>query len=149
MIRVLLQSSRPSLEPLLGATLGAGIALQVESTESKVFELMDRKQVDVVIVDLEFSAQVTSGLTFISRVRESGLPVLAITDDERRSTSLELLERGVSDQFRNPPSPFEMTLAIRRVHEHTQMRRELAAARRALSQTGGFEVSRLLLGPIN
>jgi DNA-binding NtrC family response regulator len=78
-------------------------------------------------------------LEFIEKVQAAGVPVLAITDDDRRSVALQLMERGVSEQFRNPPSPLEMTLAIRRAHEQAKLRRELISARQALSHVGGMQ----------
>ncbi|MEO5926642.1 MAG: sigma-54 dependent transcriptional regulator [Bryobacteraceae bacterium] len=138
MIRTLLRSSRSNLEPLLSATLGADIDLRLEVSENRAFDLLDRNHVDVVIVDLEGNMSLDSQKPFITAVRERGLPVLAITDDERRAGALELMELGVTDQFRNPPSPLEMTLAIRRAYEQAKMRKELIQARKALSQMGGI-----------
>ncbi len=139
MIRTLLRSSRSSLEPVLTATLGSDISLRLADSERRAFYLIDRNEVDVVIADLEGGIPPEAQFRFIDRVRAAGIPVVAISDDDRRSVALQLMERGVSDQFRNPPSPLEMTLAIRRAHEHAKMRSELISARHALSRAGGMQ----------
>ena len=139
MIRTLLRSSRSSLEAVLTATLGSDVALSLAGSEARAFYLIDHKEVDVVIADLEGGIPQETQLAFIDKVRAAGIPVVAISDDDRRSVALQLMERGVSDQFRNPPSPLEMTLAIRRAHEHAQMRKELGRARLALSRVGGVQ----------
>ena len=139
MIRTLLCSPRSNLEPLLGATLGADVALCVEPLECRGLDRINRNEVDVVIVDVAEAGLPDGMFDFIAKVQERGLPVLAITSDNRRATALNLMQHGVSDQFSNPPSPLEMTLAIRRAHSFTQMQRELAEARRTLRRVGGMD----------
>ncbi|MEP6960972.1 MAG: sigma-54 dependent transcriptional regulator [Acidobacteriota bacterium] len=137
MIRTLLYSKRPNLEHALGATLGSDIDFRVESEELQFLAQIQAKKADVIIVDLNGrTAALDSQLELIAKAQEPGLPVLVMTDDDRRSTALELMQRGVCDHFRNPPSPLEMTIVIRRVHEYAQMRRELATARESMGSGG-------------
>ena len=132
-VRVVIFSRQSALQQLLGATLGADISVQVESDGRRILGLIAQGRADVVIVDLDsrFAALETQ-LAFIAKLKGIDLPVLVLTDDDRRSTALELLEHGVYAHFLKPPSPVEMTVIIRHAHEHAQLKRELAETRKTL-----------------
>jgi len=72
-------------------------------------------------------------------LRTTDVPVIVLTDDDRRSTALELMQHGVYDHFRNPPSPLEMTIVIRRAFEHAQLKRELAQAQHKIRAVTGID----------
>src|SRR5690349_752856 len=115
MIRVVIHSGQQSLERPLGATLGPKIQLQVIPDHASVLNKIAQQQVDVVVVDLDARfASVEDQFSFIAQLRTTNLPVLVLTDDDCRSTALDLLQEGVYDYFRKPPSPLEMSVVIRR-----------------------------------
>ncbi|MEO8026349.1 MAG: sigma-54 dependent transcriptional regulator [Bryobacteraceae bacterium] len=133
MIRALLYSDQSALQQILGATLASNIHLQVDSDKQGVLDRIAQKQVDVLIVDLNAGfVPLEIQLAFIAQLQTTDLPVLVLTDDDRRSTALELMQHGVYDHFRNPPSPLEMTIIIRRAYEHAQLKRELAEAKQTI-----------------
>jgi len=123
------------LQQLLGATMEADFRLQVESDRQRVLDRIAKKQVDVLIVDLNAHfTPLESQLAFIGQLQAVDLPVLVLTDDDRRSTALELMQHGVYDHFRNPPSPLEMSIVVRRAFEHAKLRRELAEAKQRIRE---------------
>ncbi|HUQ92719.1 MAG TPA: sigma-54 dependent transcriptional regulator [Bryobacteraceae bacterium] len=140
MIRVLIVSGQTSLQRPLGAILEPEMTISVQADRKSALDLISRDQADVVIVDLDTRfAPLVQQLAFLSELRGAGVPVLVLTDDDRRSTALELLEHGVYDQIRKPPSPLEMSVVIRRAHEHALLKRELAEAKRKLLDTGSCD----------
>jgi len=134
-IRVLIFSGQLNLQRPLEATLGPDIEVRVEADRRAALATIARRQTDVVIVDLDSRfAPLEAQLAFIAEMRGTDLPVMVITDDDRRSTALELLEHGVCDHFRKPPCPMEMSIVIRRAHEHARLKRELAEAKKKLCE---------------
>ncbi|MFN7934505.1 MAG: sigma-54 dependent transcriptional regulator [Bryobacteraceae bacterium] len=134
MIRVVIISGQSALERPLMVTLGEGFHVRVTADRRAAHQEIARGQVDVVVVDLDtrFSA-LDDQFQFLDELRGSDLPVLVMTDDDRRSTALDLLQHGVYDSFRKPPSPIEMRIVIRRAHEHARLKAELAEMRRKMT----------------
>jgi DNA-binding NtrC family response regulator len=129
-IRLLLQSDDRSLQNLLAMTLGAGYSVRVEPDKDRVKALAAAEQADVLILDLDSThASLEEALAYISELRAFRLPIVAMTDDDKRSTAMELVQHGVYDYFRKPPHLMELKLVVRRAHEHAQMKRELEATR--------------------
>src|SRR6185503_7453331 len=62
-------------------------------------------------------------------------PVVVMTDDSRRATVLELLQRGIYDYLHKPPSLPELKIVVRRAHEHASLQKELEKAREKLRAT--------------
>lgn len=131
MIQVVILSGQVSLERPLGATLGSNIQVKVISDASAVRQRIREGRADVIIVDLDTRfSRLEDQFAFIAELQDPDLPVLVLTDDDRRSTALDLLQRGVYDYLRKPPSPMEMAIVIRRAHEHAVLKRELNEMKR-------------------
>jgi DNA-binding NtrC family response regulator len=129
MIRLLFHSEDSKLKYLLAPTLGAEFKVTVESDRHRVKQLMADNQCDVLILDFDSShCSSEQQLNIIDEYRQSHIPVVVMTDDDRRSTVIELIQRGVYDYFRKPPSIPELRIIIRRAHEHAALKRELASA---------------------
>ena len=131
MIRLLFYSKDQKLHPLLSATLGVDFHVAVESSMELVKRLSAEGECDVVILD--FDARYSSleeQLELFDEIRHLPLPIVVMTDDDRRSTAMELVQRGVYDYFRKPPSLPELKIIVRRAHEHALLKRELANAQR-------------------
>src|SRR2546425_11720741 len=135
MIRLLLNSDS-KLQSMLAAALGPDYSVRVESNKEKVKRALAAEQVDVLIVDLDStSAALTEQLAFLAEIKGSGIPIVAMTDDDRRSTALELVGHGVYDYFRKPPSIVELKFVVGRAHEHGMLKRELEKVKHKLRET--------------
>ena len=105
MIRLVLLSGDPKLQRLLTPALGPDFNVLVESHPARLKQLVADEQVDVLILDLDDDyCSIPEQLTFFDEIRDSRVPVVVMTDDSRRSGVMELLQRGVYDCFRKPPS---------------------------------------------
>ena len=71
-------------------------------------------------------------LAYISEIRGYRIPIVAMTDDDRRSTAMALVQHGVYDYFRKPPHLLELKLVVRRAHEHATLQKNLEAAKEQL-----------------
>ena len=138
MIRLLLYSNDRKLQSLLSVTLGTDYHVLVEPNKDIVKKTLAGEQADVLILDFD------SGLTpldellrFLSEVADFHTPVVVMTDDEKRSTIMRLVEHGAYDCFRKPPHLVELKLVVRRAYQHAQLKSELQAAREnSHGQTG-------------
>ena len=71
-------------------------------------------------------------LAFLADIKGSPFPIVVMTDDDRRSTALELVGRGVYDYFRKPPSIADLKFVVGRAHEHAKLKRELERTKEKL-----------------
>jgi DNA-binding NtrC family response regulator len=114
----------------------------VESNKANLQRLVAEDQVDVLILDLDANySSVEEQLEFFQEVRETRIPVVVMTEDNRRSTVIELLQLGIYDYLRKPPSLPELKIVIRRAHEQATLRKELdktKARLRAASRCDGL-----------
>ncbi len=114
-------------------TLGSDYRVRVEPDGDRVKPLLGAGQADVLILDLDSGHDsLEEALAYLSELREYRVPVVVMTDDDKRSTAMELVQHGVYDYFRKPPHLLELKLVVRRAHEHAQLHRELDAARQQL-----------------
>jgi DNA-binding NtrC family response regulator len=129
MIRLLLYSDS-KLQAVLAVTLGPGYSVLVESSKDKVKKLLAGDLVDVLIVDLDSThSALTEQLAFLAEIKGTSVPIVVMTDDDRRSTAMELVGRGVYDYFRKPPSIVDLKFVVGRAHEHAKLKRELERAK--------------------
>ena len=133
MIRLVLFSGDSKLQRLLAPALGSDYSVLVESDAAKLRQLVDDQQVDVLGLDLDgHYSPVQEQLDFFETMRDSRVPIVVMTDDSRRATVLELLQRGAYDYLRKPPSLPELKIVIRRAHEHATLKHELEHTREKL-----------------
>jgi DNA-binding NtrC family response regulator len=133
MIRLVLFSGDSKLQRLLAPALGSDYSVLVESDAAKLRQLVDDQQVDVLGLDLDANySPVQEQLDFFETMRNSQVPIVVMTDDSRRATVLELLQRGAYDYLRKPPSLPELKIVIRRAHEHATLKHELENTREKL-----------------
>jgi DNA-binding NtrC family response regulator len=125
MIRLLLYSDS-KLRDVLAATLGPDYSVVVQSGKDEVKLLLAGEQVDVLIVDLDSTVSgLAEQLAFLADIKGSRVPIVVMTDDDRRSTAMELVGHGVYDYFRKPPSIVDLKFVVGRAHEHAKLKREL------------------------
>jgi len=125
-IRVLLYSQDLGLYALLAPTLGCEFALILERRIDRMREIVSREQCDVLILDLDRkSFPIQQQLGFFDEVRDLGVPVVVMADDDSRSVVLNLVQRGFYDYVRKPPALPELKIVVRRAYEYAVLKREL------------------------
>ena len=124
MIRLLLYSQDKKLPLLLGPTLGSEFEVALESNLERVKELVRNQRCDVVILDLD-SDSTDQQRSFVEDMRFHRMPVVVMADDDHREAAMDLVQRGVYDYFRKPPSLAELKIVVRRAYEHSRMGRDL------------------------
>src|SRR6266852_1389712 len=133
MIRLVLFSGDPKLQRLLAPALGSEYSVLVESDPSKLEQFVAAENVDVLILDADSNySSVKEQVAFFDEIRDSRVPVVVMTNDSRRATVLELLQRGVYDYLRKPPSLPELKIVVRRAHEHAILKKELEKTKEKL-----------------
>lgn len=125
MINLLLYSHNTELHSLLTSALGSDFRLTVDSNRERVSYLSLNRKCDVVILDLE-SCPSNARFEFFDELQRVNVPVLTITGDESRQTTLELLQRGVHNCCRKPLEIPELRILLRRTHEYAVSKREAA-----------------------
>jgi DNA-binding NtrC family response regulator len=138
MIRVLVCSGDPKLQPLLAATLGGECQVSVQPEPVKLKAAVASGQSDVVLLDLDATyCEVEQQAKLYEDIAQSDVSVVAMADDEARATATDLVQNGVFGYCRKPPAMREMRALIRRAYDHAMMKRELEGKRR--SQQGSLE----------
>jgi DNA-binding NtrC family response regulator len=131
MIRLVLYSPDPKLQPLLASALKPEYSVQWESSRERLKQVAACDEADVLVLDLDSNhSSLEEQLSFYDGLRDSHLPIVVMTDDLRRSTATEFLQRGAYDCVRKPPSLIELKVVVRRAYEHALMKRELEDMRR-------------------
>jgi DNA-binding NtrC family response regulator len=137
MIRLLLYSSDPDLQVLLGPTLGGEFSILLERRMDRIRQLITEGQCDVVIYDLDCTfLPLQQQLGQFDQICDLGIPVVVMTDDDSRATAMDLVQRGVSNYIRKPPALPELRIVIRRAHELAVLKREAESARQHFPAPG-------------
>jgi DNA-binding NtrC family response regulator len=133
MLRLALYSKDSRLQSVLALALGGDYSVLVESSKETIRRIVDEERLDVLMLDLDSNyGSIEDQLGFFDEMRDSRIPVVVMTDDQRRSTAMELVQWGVYDYFRKPPSLPELKIVVRRAHEHSVLKRELEETRETL-----------------
>ena len=137
MVRLLLYSQDINLQCLLAPTLGADFSVALERRMDGIRQIVSRGQCDVLILDLDSSTYpMQEQLGFFDEIRDLGIPVVVMTDDDSRETAMDLVQRGVYNCIRKPPVLPELKIVVRRAHEFAMQRRELEEIRRLVVPSG-------------
>jgi len=137
MIRILLYSHDDNLQSLLALTLGAEFSVFLERRMDRIRETILQGRCDVLIMDLDSGSDpMQQQLLFFDEVRESGVPVVVMTDDDGRPTAMDLVQRGVYNYIRKPPALPELRIIVRRAHEFAVLKQELDRIRQRLPPSG-------------
>src|SRR6185503_4247739 len=96
--------------------------------------LLDRESVDVVIQDMNFRADTTSGEEGIALFREirarlPDLPVILMTAWTQLESAVELVKAGAADYLAKPWDDAKLLTTVQNLLELSQTRRELARRR--------------------
>jgi DNA-binding NtrC family response regulator len=137
MISLLLYSQDLNLQFLLAPTLGPEFSVFLERRMDKIREIISQGQCDVLIVDLDSrSYPMQQQLGFFDEIRDFGVPVVVMTDDDGRATAMDLVQRGVYNYIRKPPALQELKIVVRRAHEFAVLKQELESVRGRLPSSG-------------
>lgn len=132
-IRIVLYSKDAKLEPLLASALRSQCRVEWESDWTALETRMAQDEADILVLDFDSNeGSLSEHLAFYDELRECRIPVVVMTDDLRRSTAMEYLQRGAYDCVRKPPSLVELSVVLRRAYEHKTMKDELANIREAM-----------------
>jgi DNA-binding NtrC family response regulator len=137
MIRILLYSHDDNLQSLLAPTLGMEFSVFLERRMDRIREIISRGRCDVLILDLDAgSYPLQQQLEFFDEIRDFGVPVVVMTDDDGRATAMDLVQRGVYNYIRKPPALPELRIVVRRAHEYAVLKQELDSVRQRLPPSG-------------
>ena len=104
MIRLLLHSQDADMQTLLAATLGKDFTLLLERRMDAIREVIAQAECDVLILDLDSSSSaIQRQLGFFDEIRDGGVPVVVMTDEDSKAIALDLVQRGVYNYIRKPP----------------------------------------------
>ncbi len=139
-IELILLSGDRNVHSILTGALGPSYCVRMESDKEKVKRAVLESKADLVAVDLDCNFNSSAEYrVFLNEIRNPRIPIVALTGDGRRSTTLELLQCGVDDYIAKPLALPELRIVIRRAYEHASLKREAEAARVALDATRGCD----------
>jgi len=105
----------------------------LERGMDKIRQTISQGQCDVLILDLDSSSYpIQRQLGFFDEIRDFGVPVVVMTDDDSRAMAMDLVQRGVYNYIRKPPALPELKIVVRRAHEYAVLKRELESVRQRL-----------------
>jgi len=137
MIRILLYSHDDNLQSLLAPTLGMEFSVFLERRMDRIREIISQGRCDVLVLDLDASSYpIPQQLQFFDEIRDFGVPVVVMTDDDGRATAMDLVQRGVYNYIRKPPALPELRIVVRRAHEYAVLKQELDRMRQRLPPSG-------------
>ncbi len=107
----------------------------VAHTPAEALALLEREAIDVVIQDMNFSADTTSGeegaaLFRAIRARHADLPVILLTAWTRLESAVELVKAGAADYLAKPWDDAKLLATVENLLELSESTRHLAAVRR-------------------
>src|SRR5580658_3012862 len=103
----------------------------------RIREIISQGSCDVLIVDLDSrSYPMQQQPVFFDQIRDFGVPVVVMTDDDSRATAMDMVQRGVNNYIRKPPALQELKIVVRRAHEFAVLKQELENVRRRLPSSG-------------
>jgi DNA-binding NtrC family response regulator len=95
---------------------------------------------DVLILDVDPDSDLAGDdAAGYSDISESGVPVIAMADDDNRLRALELVERGAHSFVRKPPTVRELKAILRKAYDDRLLKGELEGARQQLRNTIGLD----------
>jgi DNA-binding NtrC family response regulator len=137
MIRILLYSDDDNLQALLAPTLGTEFSVFLERRMDRIKEIISQARCEVLILDLDSSSHpLQRQLQFFDEIRDFGVPVVVMTDDDGRASAMDLVQRGVYNYIRKPPALPELRIIVRRAHEYAVLKQELDRMRQRLPPSG-------------
>jgi DNA-binding NtrC family response regulator len=136
MVRIVLHSPDQKLHSLLAPALRPEFTVIFEPDRKKLKDVAAGGHADVLVLDMDSNYMgLNEQLALYDEISDSPIPLVVMTDDLRRTTATEFLQRGAFDCIRKPPSLVEFKVIVGRAHEHALMKAELEQIRQAMSAT--------------
>ncbi|SHN34252.1 sigma-54 dependent transcriptional regulator [Rhizobacter sp. OV335] len=135
MRRILIIDDNPAVGQALSLLLSLhDIQAEVALTPADGLAALDRGPVDVVIQDMNFSADTTSGaegaaLFRAIRERQPDLPVILLTAWTRLEAAVELVKAGAADYLAKPWDDAKLVATVENLLELSESTREVARVR--------------------
>ncbi|OOG59844.1 sigma-54 dependent transcriptional regulator [Rhodanobacter sp. C03] len=130
--------------PAVGEALSLALSLHeirplTALTQNEGLALLDREAVDVVIQDMNFTADTTSGEEGVAlfraiRERHTDLPVILLTAWTHLETAVELVKAGASDYLAKPWDDHKLLATVENLLELSESTREMTRSRRERRQ---------------
>lgn len=130
--------------PAVGEALSLLLSLHeirplVAGEPQQALALLERERIDVVIQDMNFSADTTSGEEGVAlfraiRARQPDLPVVLLTAWTRLESAVELVKAGAADYLAKPWDDAKLLTTLENLMELAEASRELGQARLARRQ---------------
>lgn len=130
--------------PAVGEALSLALSLHeirplTALTPAEGLALLEREAVDVVIQDMNFTADTTSGKEGISlfraiRERHPDLPVILLTAWTHLETAVELVKAGAADYLAKPWDDNKLLATVENLLELSESTREITRSRRERRQ---------------
>jgi DNA-binding NtrC family response regulator len=107
------------------------VAVACAESPAAGLAVLDRRSIDVVIQDMNFRADTTSGeegaaLFRAIRARHADMPVILMTAWTQLATAVELVKAGAADYLAKPWDDTKLLATVRNLLELAETRRELA-----------------------
>ncbi|KQU76910.1 MULTISPECIES: sigma-54 dependent transcriptional regulator [unclassified Rhizobacter] len=135
MRRILIIDDNPAVGQALSLLLSLhDIQAEVALTPQDGLAALDRRPVDVVIQDMNFSADTTSGAEGVAlfraiRERQPDLPVILLTAWTRLEAAVELVKAGAADYLAKPWDDAKLVATVENLLELSESTREVARVR--------------------
>ena len=130
--------------PAVGDALSLALSLHeirplTALTQNEGLALLEREAVDVVIQDMNFTADTTSGEEGVAlfraiRERHPDLPVVLLTAWTHLETAVELVKAGASDYLAKPWDDNKLLTTVENLLELSESTREMTRSRRERRQ---------------
>jgi DNA-binding NtrC family response regulator len=110
------------------------VAVACAESPAAGLAVLDRRPIDVVIQDMNFRADTTSGeegaaLFRAIRARHADMPVILMTAWTQLATAVELVKAGAADYLAKPWDDTKLLATVQNLVELSETRRELARRR--------------------
>ncbi|BDU20334.1 sigma-54 dependent transcriptional regulator [Dyella sp. GSA-30] len=125
--------------PTVGEALSLALSLHeirplVALTQEQGLEMLERERIDVVIQDMNFTADTTSGEEGVAlfraiRQRHTDLPVILLTAWTHLETAVELVKAGAADYMAKPWDDAKLLATVENLLELSESTREVSRAR--------------------
>ena len=131
--RVLIADDQPDILDALKLLLGGeGYEVMTAASPADVIATIERSDVDVALIDLNYTRDTTSGhegLELLDRVKaiDSTLPVLVMTGWSSVTGAVDAMRRGARDYIEKP---WDDEKLVASVHAQLELRRALRRSRR-------------------
>ena len=133
--------------PAVGEALSLLLSLHdirplVALNQAEGLATLERERVDVVIQDMNFTADTTSGEEGVElfraiRERHPDLPVILLTAWTHLETAVELVKAGAADYLAKPWDDNKLLATVENLLELSESTREVSRARRERRRRGG------------